>query len=54
MTGGGLHGDTGPGVLETSLVAGASLLLALAIVVFLGGPLAQLMGVLVDLAHGGR
>lgn len=47
-------GDTGPGILETSIVLGASLVLAVVIVVFFGGPLAALMGALVDLAHGGR
>jgi len=47
-------GDTGPGLLETSIVIGASLLLAAIIVLFFGGQLAQLVGILVDAAHGGR
>jgi hypothetical protein len=54
MTGGGRPGDTGPGILETSIVLGASLLLAGVVVLFFGGQLAQIMGVLVDLAHGGH
>ena len=47
-------GDTGPGILETSLILGLSVLLALTIVVFFGGALADVIGVLVDAAHGGR
>jgi hypothetical protein len=47
-------GDTGPGMLETSLVLGLAMLLALLIVVLFGGPLAEIIGVLVDAAHGGR
>jgi hypothetical protein len=47
-------GDTGPGILETSIVLGLAVALAAAIVVFFGGQLAQLVGVLVDAAHGGR
>ena len=54
MTGGRGPGDTGPGVLETSIVIGASLVVAGVIVLFFGGQLAQFMGVLVDLAHGGH
>jgi hypothetical protein len=46
--------DTGPGILETSIVLGAAVLLALVIVVFFGGQLAQFMGLLVDVAHGGH
>jgi len=47
-------GDTGPGILETFLVLGLAVLLAGAIVVLLGGALADAIGVLVDVAHGGR
>jgi hypothetical protein len=47
-------GETGPGILETSLILGLSVLLALAIVVFFGGALADVISVLVDAAHGGR
>jgi hypothetical protein len=54
VTGGGASGDTGPGILETSIVLGASLLLAAVIVLFFGGQLAQVVGLLVDIAHGGR
>jgi hypothetical protein len=54
MTGPGPAGDTGPGILETFLVLGLSLLLALAIIVFFGGALADTIGLLVDAAHGGR
>ena len=46
--------DPGPGILETSIVFGLAIVLAAVIVVFFGGPLAQVMGALVDLAHGGR
>ncbi len=47
-------GEPGPGILETSLVLGLAVLLAVAILVFFGGPFADLMGVVVDAAHGGR
>ena len=47
-------GETGPGMLETSLILGLALVLALVIVVFFGGVLADAIGVLVDVAHGGR
>ena len=47
-------GDTGPGILETSIVIGAALLFAFVIVFFFGGPLAAIVGVLVDIAHGGH
>ena len=46
--------DNGPGVLETSIVLGGAILLALAIIFFFGGQLADVIGVLVDAAHGGR
>jgi hypothetical protein len=46
--------ETGPGILETSLVLGLAILLAAAIVVFFGGTLADAIGVLVDAAHGSR
>ncbi len=45
--------DPGPGILETSLVLGLAVLVALVIVVFFGGVLADAVGVLVDVAHGG-
>ena len=47
-------GEPGPGILETSLVLGLAVILAVAILVFFGGPLANLMGIVVDAAHGGR
>ena len=47
-------GDTGPGILETSLVLGLAVVLAVVIVAFFGGPLGHLMASLVDLAHGGH
>jgi hypothetical protein len=46
--------EPGPGILETTLVLGLSLLLAAVIVVFFGGFLADVIGMLVDAAHGGR
>jgi hypothetical protein len=46
-------GETGPGILETSIVLGLALLLGAAIVVFFGGALADVIGTLVDAAHGG-
>jgi hypothetical protein len=54
MTRQGAPGDTGPGVLETSIVIGAALLIAGIIVLFFGGQLAQVVGLLVDVAHGGH
>ncbi len=45
-------GDAGPGILETTLVFGLAALLTLVIVGFLGGPLADVIGVFVDAAHG--
>jgi hypothetical protein len=53
VTHGRRAGETGPGILETSLVLGLSILLALAIVNLLGGALADTIGFLVDAAHGG-
>jgi hypothetical protein len=46
--------DSGPGIVETSIVMGLAVVLALVIVIFFGGQLAQVIGVLVDVAHGGR
>jgi divalent metal cation (Fe/Co/Zn/Cd) transporter len=46
--------EAGPGILETSIVLGLAILLAVAIIVFFGGALAHAIGVLVDAAHGGR
>ena len=46
--------ENGPGILETSIVLGGALLLALAIIYLFGGQLADIIGVLVDAAHGGR
>jgi hypothetical protein len=54
VTAGPPPGDTGPGIIETTLVLGLAALLAVLIVVVFGGPLAHLMGSLVDLAHGGH
>ena len=54
MTDGPDGAETGPGILETSLVLGLSILLAAAIVLFFGGTRADAIGVLVDAAHGGR
>ena len=46
--------ETGPGILETTIVIGLAILLAVAIIVFFGGALAETIGVLVDAAHGAR
>ncbi len=46
--------DTGPGIIETSLVIGLAGLLAVAILVFFGGGVADVIGQVVDAAHGGR
>ena len=54
MTGEYGAGDPGPGILETSLVLGLAAVLAAVILAFLGGPLADLVGALVNAAHGGR
>ena len=54
MSGGRTSGDTGPGILEAAIVIGASLLVAGVMVLFFGSQLAQMVGVLVDLAHGGH
>jgi hypothetical protein len=54
VTGPNPAGDTGPGILETFLVLALSLLLALTIIAFLGGALADTIGLLVDAAHGAR
>jgi hypothetical protein len=50
----GARGDSraGPGVVETSLVLGLAIVLALLIIVFFGGVLAAAVDVLVDAAHG--
>jgi hypothetical protein len=45
--------ETGPGILETSIVVGLAIVLAIVIIVFFGGVLADAIGVLVDAAHGG-
>ena len=52
MTGRGTAGDTGPGILETSIVLGLAVLLAVVIIVFFGGALADAIGTVVDAAHG--
>ena len=49
----GSGGETGPGILETSIVLGLAVLMAAVIVVFFGGALADTIGLLVDAAHGG-
>ena len=49
----GSGGETGPGILETTIVLGLALLLATVIVVFFGGALADAIGLAVDAAHGG-
>ncbi len=54
VTGGRASGDTGPGILETAIVIGAAALVAGVVVLFFGGQLAQIIGVLVDIAHGGH
>ena len=46
--------EGGPGILETSIVLGGSILLALVIIFFFGGFLADMIGMLVDAAHGSR
>jgi len=47
-------GEAGPGILETSLVLGLAVALAVVILVFFGGPLAGFIGIVVDAAHGGH
>ena len=47
-------GEPGPGILETSLVLGLAVALAVVILVFFGGPLASFIGIVVDAAHGGH
>jgi hypothetical protein len=54
VTAGPPPGDTGPGIIETSLVLGLAVLLAAAIVAVFGSALAHLMNSLVDLANGGH
>jgi hypothetical protein len=49
----GSGGETGPGILETSIVLGLAVLMAAVIVVFFGGALADTIGLLVDAAHAG-
>ena len=46
--------ETGPGILETSLVLGLAILLAAVIVAFCGGWVADMVGLLMDAAHGAR
>jgi hypothetical protein len=46
--------ETGPGILETSLVLGLAILLAAVLVTFFGGWVADVVGMLMDAAHGGR
>jgi hypothetical protein len=46
--------ENGPGILEASLVIGLAVMLAVIIVMFFGGVLADAIGVLVDAAHGGQ
>ena len=46
--------EGGPGILETSIVLGCSILLALVIIFLFGGFLAESIGMLVDAAHGNR
>jgi hypothetical protein len=43
-----------PGIIETSLVLGLAALLAVVILVLFGGPIADLVGMVVDAAHVGR
>lgn len=54
MTAGPPPGDAGPGIIETTLILGLAVLLAVLIVAIFGGALAHLMGSLVDIAHGGH
>jgi hypothetical protein len=42
----------GPGIIETSLVMGLAILIALVIIVFFSGALAAAIDVLVNAAHG--
>jgi type III secretory pathway component EscT len=53
MTGQQAGSETGPGILETTLILGLAVALALVIIFFFGGALADAVGVLVDAAHGG-
>jgi hypothetical protein len=43
-----------PGIIETSLVLGLAFLLAMGILVFFGGAVADVIGLVVDAAHQGR
>ena len=54
MSDAGESGEAGPGILETGIVIVGAIVLAAAIVIFFGGALADAVGVLMDLAHGGR
>jgi len=45
--------DVGPGIIETSIVFGLSAALAALILLAFGGQLADVIGLLVDAAHGG-
>jgi hypothetical protein len=46
--------EGGPGILETTIVIGGAVLLALLIIGFFGGALAEAIGMVVDAAHGGQ
>lgn len=43
-----------PGIIETTLVLSLGFLLAVAILVFFGGAVADVIGLVVDAAHQGR
>lgn len=48
----GRGADIGPGIIETSVVLGLSAALATLILLAFGGQLADVIGLLVDAAHG--
>ena len=45
--------ETGPGALETAIILALALLIAAVILLFFEGWLADLVGALVNAAHGG-
>ena len=46
--------DLGPGILETSLILGLAALLTIVIIAFFGGPLSDIIALVVDAAKGDR
>jgi len=50
--GNGARTDPGPGIIETTVVFGLSAVLAAVILLAFGGQLADVIGLVVDAAHG--